>query len=535
MKTKTKFVLKRVALGVGLTITATALTSALIYKFKKPFKPTFYNYKSYISPNSRSIISEKFDFKEFETIGEFTKALLTEKAIGGIGSDAQSVQLIKRNKLKRIDYVKLFYKNTPQWAQGKTFEQYRKLDEYKKMQREIYTKLVWDHLSYYDEVLKTDLNDQPWEDDEPKHLYDYFIPYFSQDMVIAYNPTKLDTELKNASIDTVEKRKKLYELDSKVLNQLANHGFNANKTKDQKDVMFVDVLQSLKQNNYTRWELTDSVRDNMIYGSGYQNAIQTGEASTKQEPKLYERLIDQFAALIKDGIGYNLTSSNLQLSGNGLLLLSNLIDLNSNVQAGIIYNGDAYDAYDSLDNFQNVQPGTIRFIRPKQNLLLIDGLVITNSDKVNDKFYDEMLDNVKRSFMSGLQFDENEVRTWENVNDETIESYTAYENFTEVAYTPVFKVLYDYVIENDFNVEEYETLDDDENTKILKSKEKLEQDQYEAQYSKQLLEIKDAYDIVDPLTGETLLSYKVNHTAIVPTDQKTDTNLTTYWNKKTRN
>ncbi|MCS4536850.1 hypothetical protein NXS15_01790 [Mycoplasma sp. CSL7475-4] len=530
MKTKTKFILKRVAFGVGLTAMATALAAALIYKFKKPFKPTFYNYKSYISDNARQAVSEKFDFKEFETIGEFTKAVLTEKAIGGIGSDAQAVQLIKRNKLKRIDYVKLFYKDTPDWAKGKTFAEYRKLDQYKKMQTQIYTKLVWDHLAYYDEVLKTDLMNEPWEDDEPKHLYDYFIPYFSQDMVIAYNPTKLDNELKNASIDTVEKRKKLYELDSLVLNKLANIGFNANKPMDQKEVMFVDALQSLKQSSYNRWELTDSVRDNMIYGSGYNNQIPTGEASTKSEPKLYQKLINQFAESIKAGIGYNLTNPNLQLLGDGQLLLNNLINFDSNVEAGIIYNGDAFDAYNSEDNYEAVKKGTIRFIRPKQNLLLVDGLVITNSDKVNEKFYDEMLENVKHAFMSGLQFNEGEERTWENVSEETIQTYSAYDNFDYVSYTPVYKVLYDYITANNFNVDE---LKDDEKTP--EALEKYKQELYEAKYAKQLYEIKDNYEIVDPVSGETLISYDVNHTAIVPTDQKTETNLTTYWNKKTRN
>ncbi|MBU4690579.1 spermidine/putrescine ABC transporter substrate-binding protein [Mycoplasma sp. ES3157-GEN-MYC] len=515
MKTKTISLIKKISLGVGATAIGAAMIAGVTYKFKKPFKPTFYNYKSYMSDDAVAIISEKYDFKQFETLNEFTKAILTKKAIGGIGSDAQAVQLIRRDKLKEIDYLKLFGDQTPAWALNKTFDQYKLSDEYRKFQKSLYTDQVWEHLASYDNTLLTDFDGKDWKDGVKRHLYNYFIPYFSQDMVVAYNPTKVDKNLKNFDLSTPEGRKKLYETDQKILNSLYNSGFNKDKSIDKKETRFIDVLKSLRANGYNRWEITDAVRDNMIYGSAYEydnekeyfdNNI-SGNASTVEVPDLYKSLIDNFSKLIQDGTGYSLTDSNVQLLGDGQLLLTNLINDQSNIQAGIIYNGDATDAYFSTDNIETVADGTIRFIRPKSNLLLVDGLVLAQSDLVDEKTYDQLLNTAKKAFLGGLnQLD------WSTLPTETVEKFSAWTNFDYVSYTPAFKAQYNYALENKFS-----DLDD-----------------YEQFYAKQLYEIKGNYDIKDPVTNKVLYSYNVVHKAIVPTDQKTQTNLTTYWNQKTK-
>lgn len=118
MQTKTKNILKKSAIALGAIGALSAVSVAIALKAKKPFKPTFYNYKSYISDSGHQILSSNFDYKEFDTLNEFTKAILTRKALGGIGSDAQAVQLIRRDKLKEIDYLKVFIKdqkNRPNW------------------------------------------------------------------------------------------------------------------------------------------------------------------------------------------------------------------------------------------------------------------------------------------------------------------------------------------------------------------------------------------------------------------------------------
>lgn len=541
MKNKIKAILKRTALCSGLVFVGASLIGAIVYKFQKPFKPAFYNYKSYLAPDNIKILEDSYDYKQFDTLNQFTKAILTQKAIGGIGSDAQAVQLIRRDKLKKIDYVKLFTDKTPSWAIGKTFEEYFKTAEYKKFQKSLLTQGVWDHLNSkdYTEALKTKIEDDgresEWNDGQERKLYDYFVPYFSQDMVVAYNPFKVESVLKENGI--IEKstdesgeqisllselgKQKLYESDKKIIDSLLNEGFNKNKPIDQKEVRLVDVLKSLSKNNYKRWEITDAVRDNMIYGSAYQydndnNYIdinKTGKANDKNEPKLYKKLIDQFEKLIYDGIGASLTDKNIQFIGDGLELLTNLISSSSNVTAAIMYNGDAVDAYFSLDNFASVADGSIRFIRPKSNILLVDGLVLAKSDQVKEETYDKLLSKARDSFYQGLSVDGDTLKAnydWSSA--EKVEKYHSYINFDYVAYTPVFKTLYDYVSISKF----------------------ADLDYFEKEYAKQLFEIKDEYSLFDPITKKRLFNYKVDRTSIIPTDQKTQTNINTYWYQKTK-
>ncbi|WP_052462026.1 hypothetical protein [Mycoplasmopsis californica] len=518
MNNKTKKILRGSSIGLAVCAITGITAFSIAYKANNPFKPTFYNYKSYMSDDGKDVMNKHFDYKEFETLNEFTRAIMTNKAMAGIGSDSQAVQLIRRGKLKEIDYLKLFQEdnNRPEWAKNKTYQQYRDSAEYRMFQKNLFTDLTWKHMSAYDQILKTDFDNKPWADGRERHLYDYFVPYFTQDMVIGYNPVKVDPSLQDADLNTPEGRKKLYLTDQKILKTLGETGQNKGVKSDKKEVLFKDALSALKKHGFNRWQITDAVRDNMIYGSAYSHDkdgkiipnIISGEAGDIQkQPELYKKYIDNFANLIKDGLGYELTNPNIQLLGDGQLILTNLITDQSNANASIMYNGDASDAYFSDDNDVSVANGTIRFIRPRSNLLLIDGLVVVNSDLVTEEQYDKLYNTAKEAFLHGLQY-----KSWDKFSTKEIEEFPSYKNFDFVTYTPAVKVLYDYALNNKFS----------------------DLDPYEQQYAKQLYEIKSDYSIIDPITGEKMFDYKVDHTAIQPTDQKTQTNLITYWNQKTK-
>lgn len=527
MQTKTKNILKKSAIALGAIGALSAVSVAIALKAKKPFKPTFYNYKSYMSDTGREILSSNYDFKEFDTLNEFTKAILTRKALGGIGSDAQAVQLIRRDKLKEIDYLKVFIKdqkNRPNWAkdaQGKNlpYEQYRDKKEYREFQKSLFTDLVWSHMSSYDDVLLTNYDGKKFQeiDGKKRHLYDYFVPYFSQDMVIAYNPFKVVKELINQSVTEEEIQKKLYEFDQKIIDSIYANGFNKGKQHNQKEVIMSDVLKALKSNGFNRFAITDAVRDNMIYGSAYEydnkdkyfDTNITGKASTIDEPNLYVKLIDNFGKLIKNSLDYSLTDQNINFIGDGQFLLTQLVepDLdNSKIQAAILYNGDALDAYFSEDNVERSKNGSIRFIRPKSNLLLVDGLVMAKNADVEESDYDKLINTYVEAVFDGLQVDYPEKAL------EKFEETSSYINFDNVNYTPTVKRLYEYVAQNYFS----------------------DLSEFEKSYVTSLYEIKDNYTLFNPATQSEKLKYNVIHKAIEPTDQKTSTNINTYWNKVTK-
>ncbi|MGV2393808.1 UNVERIFIED_CONTAM: hypothetical protein O8I53_13180 [Campylobacter lari] len=95
------------------------VSGAIAYKAHHKFKPVFYNYQSYLDKNIEERLNQSFDFKEFDTINEFTKAILTHKTIAGIGSDSQAANLIigvdgsgsKLRRYKTEEFKKIFGAN----------------------------------------------------------------------------------------------------------------------------------------------------------------------------------------------------------------------------------------------------------------------------------------------------------------------------------------------------------------------------------------------------------------------------------------
>lgn len=343
-------------------------------KFKHPYKPTFFNYQSYMSKSNIDKINKHFNYKEFAEVTEFNKAILTNKAAAGIGSDSYAVQLIKRNKLKKIDYEKIY-------GPGITSPQH------------YLTKQIWEHMLSYDVDLTTDYWGNNFE--TPKHLWEYFLPYYSQDGVIAYNPSKISNKeeviFKDSSIGANDKYK------------------------------MINILKTLKNHGYNSWLITDSIRDNLMYGSSYRADLEGGIPSDSEftghvDSKTYKVLTDSFVNLINEGTGFNVKDSeHINFKSDGLELLNTLINPDSSANAAIMYNGDGIDAYFSTDNYQNVEDGTIRFIKPEKNLLLVDGFVIANNNDSNTE--NILYEIAKNSWMYNYA-----IKKIDTTNANTIES-----------------------------------------------------------------------------------------------------------------
>ncbi|MEA4115595.1 hypothetical protein VBM87_02260 [Mycoplasma sp. 744] len=547
------------------------LSGALAYKYSSSFKPSFYNYKQYISDENKEIIEQEFDYKEFDTLNQFTNAILTNKAVAGIGSDSQVVNLIKNNKLQKIDFKKIF----PEIFENQSNK------ELKDILKELYTDVVWEHLVSYDQDLLTDINGNEFEDG-PRHLWEYFVPYFAQDMVVAYNPTKLFAKLNKFGNDYNYKDfdfRKYYELDQEIHNKLNEERKNDNSWEKGSYSLY-SILKVLKEMGFSKLEATDSVRDNMIYGSAYRfdnkenryvntfatgkgenfgkidqietfvaefkrhldsNSIKNQNLSTKDQfvnsledfvqsqvrgPKSYKELIDQFENIFKNALNYSLNDININFIGNGLELVDKIIDPNTDIEAGIIYNGDAFDAYLANDNNDAVNDGVIRFIRPRDNLLLVDGLIIVaNTDEqTTNKIYEL----AKNSIFEGIA---------DNKWDETENKMElgSLNNFDYIGYTAAYKKLVDYLKENYFNdIFDEEKPEDKYNISDLEEKQWKQIVDYERNYLSRLFDINSQFTVFNPGTNELKLdkSYNVIHHDIKPVSQKTLTEIERYWNLK---
>lgn len=496
---KTKILTKTFGISALAVVAAAALVGTLSYKYsnKNNFKPSFYNYQSYIDPDAKAKINENFNFKEFDEIQHFTKAILTNKAAAGIGNDSQAVQLIREGKLRKIDYVKMF--GDPKFSDRNEV-------------LKLLTETVKNHVESYNKYLTKDqcTNADGSQATEDRHLIDYFAPYFSQDMVVAYNPAKV----LNLKKDDPEYQNKINAHQQAMQNHLINEIEN-----NKGEFRLIDILKTLKANKYEYWEATNAVRDNMIYGSayiydankGFVDDHATGKGTSKDKPNWYKEHIDHFVELFNDGTGYSVRDTkHVNFNGDGQFLLNNLIDPTSNTCAGLIYNGDAVDAYFSEDNYDTVPQSTIRFLRPKVNLLLVDGLVI--SENTSDYFTDLIYKTAHESYFGGVEKD-NWINgpKWNNTTEEwdNTEGYESFTTFDFVGYTPAWKSQYEFVKNNYFVDDAY------------------------PQYIASLYEINKEQTIFDvdnktPLTKK----YDVKHFPIEPESKQTMAEIKVYYDTK---
>ncbi|WP_322900896.1 type 2 periplasmic-binding domain-containing protein [Mycoplasmopsis felis] len=441
--------------GASLLFLSTIFTTTLTLKKNKSFKPSFYNYKSYMSDDNIEHLNNTFDYKEFDEINQFTNALINNKAAAGIGSDFLAAELANKgliskldysillnlpelkNYLKYDDYLKEFnelniqLKNTKDQEQkaslnNKILKIQQNLNDSKKAKELIkqYVKLtlrpeIWNHLNSYN------LNDN-------NELWEYFYPYYSQDMVIAYNikkvsinPENLD---ENQSIDI-----------SKYIDKFINT--EPNKEIIQNPYSIINLLKIISENGYDKWVITDAVRDNMLYGSSYW-PLPNGRTNEKftgivqeedNNSKPYEILIDSFVDLIKDGTGFDIRNNkHITLKGDGLEIVNDLINPNRpDINAAIMYNGDAIDSYYGSDNFPNqVEDGEIRAIKPNQNILLVDGLVLSN--KLNQETKDDFMHNISTGYYSYLSkviqkyksiFNQDLEQNFDNLQNKLVENH----------------------------------------------------------------------------------------------------------------
>ncbi|VEU75884.1 hypothetical protein [Mycoplasmopsis columboralis] len=361
---------KKILVGVTALGSLTGLAGIIAYKTTHNFQPSFYNYKSYMSTDNIEFIGESFEYKEFDSLQQFTRSLTDNKAIAGIGSDFQAAELAKNGIIGKIDYSVLFndpsLKNNP--------------DKTKKYLQLILHPLVWKHLEGYDDYLKYDN-----EGNEVNlHLWEFYFPYFMQDAVIAYNVAKNPVPQENATEDgsiDFEKYRTTYK----------------DKLYDMSTILTI-----LSQNGFNYWNITDAVRDNMIYGSTYWTAPEKGgdEEINRHSGAVthftYAKLIDSFVNLIQENTSLKLSDTDhINFIGDGLAIVNNLIHPALNVNVAIMYNGDAIDSYYGADNVDGVKDGDIRVIRPKGNLLLTDGFVI--SSQISEQKAQEVTISVRES------------------------------------------------------------------------------------------------------------------------------------------
>jgi spermidine/putrescine transport system substrate-binding protein len=107
------------------------LTGAVVYKAVNPYKPAIYNFQSYVNPDLIPEIEKKYSYKEYKTTSEFANAINNNKAMAGISTDYELIDLINSQKVSKIDFDAAFGVTDPMsFYSEQTKKQISFFDEY---------------------------------------------------------------------------------------------------------------------------------------------------------------------------------------------------------------------------------------------------------------------------------------------------------------------------------------------------------------------------------------------------------------------
>ncbi|WP_341488356.1 hypothetical protein [Mesomycoplasma ovipneumoniae] len=560
-----------------IALALSVVSVVFIASFSKssfPFKPVVYNFEAYISDFGRDVINKDFNYREFGDVSEFTKAIEDNRTIAGVGSDFQIARLAQKGLLQKIDYSKLF----PNWQLTKVFQKPQNYESFSLVQKqefinkkraafeEMFRPEIVEHVDKYDQFMKDAYDPQKNLDTDNDGIQDrfweFFIPYYTQDKVIAYTIGDYDVNGKRKNL-----RKFQRNWIAEQKQQIQEKGL---KFEDQS---LSGIGKTLRKNGYSFFEWTEAMRDNLLIGAEKTN--QYGQILTENN---YKSFVDGFIDYIGEISGFdyfNLRHNVFKTSG--LDLANSVIDPSLNQDVGFLYNGDSLDAHYSKDNYEELEEeNTIAIIRPKNNLTLLDGWIILKdtSPELTDKIYNSLYEGIYK----GEDFDLEEIVQKAKVevdfdfvqNSETekfepkkgkgfyfdYESIPFLANFDYINYTPTFKKSFEFFKKFYFNdaVETVrKTLDGEDQSVFVDLNDEIIDDEKNLNYnniksetsSNRSLRALNMYLSQQP--EQTLYGnmptenntdegrYQINYTFLMPLDERLASQIRTYYNLKTKN
>ncbi|MGZ9432241.1 hypothetical protein [Mycoplasma sp. 613B] len=456
------------------------------------FKPIIMNYQNYLSKSTVDGLNKHFNYKEFGDVSEFSKAIEDNRVIGGVGSDFQIVRMIQKQLIRKIDFERLFRKNKAlanKLKHNPNLSSQENINNKRKVIESLLRKETLEHLDNYNQFLYVEgdkskgiididgdgIQDQLWE---------FLIPYYIQDKVFTYTVGDYDKDGKKVPL-----KEAVASWDDAKKQEIREKGIRFDKQDS------ISIAQTLIQNGYKYFEWTEAMRDNLLLGSELVNdpKLKNNGYTGVVDKENYQEQINKFLEIVQKSTNHPLSDTKINsVKSSGLELLTALIDSGVKQEVGFIYNGDALDALNGNDNFSNVEDGTtVRAIRPKNNMTLLDAWIITKDidDNLANQLLDDLYDNLYKGddysvdeliFESAENVRYNYVQKDDNFVEESgrgyklnFEALPNLRNFDYVNYTPAFKSTYEYFEKfyfNDATTTVKETNDEDaEEISILQS------------------------------------------------------------------
>ncbi|NQZ65755.1 MAG: hypothetical protein HRT99_00875, partial [Mycoplasmatales bacterium] len=416
---------KLITLGIiPLIFTPSIIVSSCSSPFSSLRKShlEFYNYVDYMAKSNVDLIKESFTYSEFPDLPDLEQAINDKKIISGVGSDYFNSSLAGKGKISKIDFSKIFgiTKDKSQWETELkkiyTDETFKLLDSFPLYKLDSNGKKIMDN----DNQPVTDIDD----DNKSDKLWEYMIPYFIQNKLIAINPFKVTSKPGQEN-----SLKILKEGDQNSIDNLF-----PKKT-------YKGILDKLNNIGFNKLIINDYMRDNLMIGSENDNGtIFTGEIKSLDEAK------NHLNGLKKSFSSFG-APNDISWIESGVDSLSSLLpnwknnSFSKNADVAMIYNGDALYAHNGGGSDDESNKNKIRFIIPENPTFLLDGIIIPKYLEKSKLETDKIYNLLRKLFKYSTIKPENNYVNADNL---------LYDNFDSVNYTPTYKYLNQYVEENYF-------------------------------------------------------------------------------------
>ena len=413
---------KIIGIITGVVALLASIITIICLKIAFPFKPSFYSYSSYFDEKTVEDINKKYSYKEYGDVNSFEFALENNKIIGGITSDYAIITLINEGKVSplRKKMEQIMERIKPNCFLNNTWEEY-------------FTPEAVEQMNSFDPYLDQKLLQTMYGNEYgSKYVFsfsDFVIPYFINDKLLAY--------------DT-----------SKVFNEINMPKDPFNFTQAPTLVQALNALRGKLNDIQIQW--TKNERENIALGSSINNPENNWDTTITSQN--YLELINNFANMIFEGTGASISNIKRNLfDSDSDIILNNLINPTSKIDAAFIYNGDALDAYYGHDNFSAITDGDrLRIIRTKYTVRILDCFVISSS--IDDNEQKKLLEYFSEIIFKDIFVTDEELN---KSNPETIyQDNVILRIFDYVNYTPTAKSAYDYIYKNYFYDEETQTYDE---------------------------------------------------------------------------
>ncbi|MGL6125416.1 MAG: hypothetical protein ACRC1F_02975 [Metamycoplasmataceae bacterium] len=374
------------------------MITGIVYKSVNPYKPTIYNYQSYVNPDFIPEIEKNYSYREYKNNSEFNNAIDNNKAIGGISTDYMLVDLINNKKISKINFEKAFGIADPTiFYSDQTNKQLEFFDKFIAVNSKV----------------KGDVDGDGIVD----RFSEYIIPIWINNKVFIYNSEKMGNNIPN---------------------------FN-------NDFSYENILKELTRGGVDVWSWTNAPIENSVLGSEKE----LGGFDTTLTNDNYVKRIDQFSQIVQNGTGHSISDSSTNIfEDDSDVVLQSTIDPKSFIKGSYLFNGDALDAFWSEDNFSNVSTGTIKMVKPENSPSFVDGFVVSSS--ISEDKQVELLKNLNSVFFEGKFMTKEEISLEVTLEDNTIDwtKIGSLNNFDYVNYTPTSKGEYEFILDNYFSEED---------------------------------------------------------------------------------